>query len=60
MIGTSRTLKVAAAGCGTALLLLLGACNEPAEEETQGSVTPTEQAPASVAQSGDQQTTTQQ
>ena len=60
MFDTSRTLRLAAAGCGTALLLLLGACNEPAEEETQGSVTPTEQAPASVAQSGDEQTNTQQ
>jgi len=59
MFDTSKTLKLAAAGCGTALLLLLGACSEPAEEETQGSVTPTEQAPASVAQS-DEQTATQQ
>ena len=50
MFGMSKTVKIAAAGLGTALLLALGASGEPAEEETQGSVTPTEQAPADVAQ----------
>jgi len=50
MFGMSKTVRIAAAGLGTALLLLLGACGEPAEEETQGSLTPpaTEQAPATV------------
>jgi hypothetical protein len=63
MFGTRKTLTTAAAGFGTALLLLLSACGEPAEEETQGSVTPpaTEQAPATLAEgAGDQQKTTQQ
>jgi len=52
MFAMSKTVKTAAAGLGTALLLALGACGEPAEEETQGSLTPpaTEQAPATVAQ----------
>jgi hypothetical protein len=52
MFAMSKTVTTAAAGLGTALLLLLGACGEPAEEETQGSLTPpaTEQAPATVAQ----------
>ena len=62
MFGTSKTVTTAAAGLGTALLLLLGACGEPAEEETQGSVTPpaTEQAPATVAEGEGEQPTTQQ
>ena len=54
MFGMSKTVTTAATVLGTALLLL-GACGEPAEEETQGSVTPpaTEQAPATVAQDAD-------
>jgi ABC-type oligopeptide transport system substrate-binding subunit len=59
MFSMSKTLTIAAAALGTALLL--SACGEPAEEETQGSVTPpaTEQAPATVAQ-GDEQKPAQQ
>ena len=62
MFGTSKTITTAAAGLGTALLLLLSACGEPAEEETQGSVTPpAAEAPPAVAQGqADQPTTTQQ
>ena len=63
MFGTSKTVTTAAAGLGTALLLLLSACGEPAEEETQGSVTPpaTEQAPATLAEgAGDEEKPAQQ
>lgn len=62
MFGTSKTFTTAAAGLGTALLLLLGACGEPAEEETQGSLTPpaTEQAPAVAQGAGDAEKPAQQ
>ena len=62
MFGMRKSVKIAAAGLGTALLLALGACGEPAEEETQGSLTPpaTEQAPATVAQGTGEQKPAQQ
>jgi hypothetical protein len=58
MFATLKPASLAGAALGTALLLL-SACGEPAEEETQGSVQPpaTEQ-PADVA--GAEQPTTQQ
>jgi hypothetical protein len=50
MCDTSRYLSTGAVGLSAALLLLLSACGEPAEEQ-QGSVAPpaTEQAPADLA-----------
>jgi hypothetical protein len=59
MFDTSKTVKMAAAGLGAALLLALSACGEPTtEDKTQGSVTP--QTPATVAQASDQQQKTTQ
>ena len=62
MFAMSKTVRIVAAGLGTALLLALGACGEPAEEETQGSLTPpaTEQTPATVAQGMGEQKPAQQ
>jgi hypothetical protein len=50
MRDTSRFLSTGAVGLSAAMLLLLSACGEPAEEQ-QGSVAPpaTEQAPADLA-----------
>jgi ABC-type oligopeptide transport system substrate-binding subunit len=61
MFATSKPVTLAGAALGTALLLL-AACGEPAEEETQGSVQPpaTEQAPGAVAEDAPEDTTSQQ
>jgi hypothetical protein len=64
MRDTSRFLSTGAVGLSAALLLLLSACGEPAEEQ-QGSVAPpaTEQTPSNTATETDEPaegTTTQQ
>jgi len=60
MFATLKPVSLAGAALGTALLLL-AACGEPAEEETQGSVQPpASEQPASVAGAEQPQTTQQQ
>ena len=61
MFATSKPVTLAGAALGTALLLL-AACGEPAEEETQGSVQPpaTEQAPGPSPRTPARTTTSQQ
>ena len=50
MRDTSRFLPTGAVGLSAALLLLLSACGEPAEEEQGSVVSPaTEEAPADLA-----------
>ena len=58
MFATLKPVTLAGAALGTALLLLT-ACGEPAEEETQGSVQPPASEQPAVAGT-EQPTTTQQ